>query len=413
LPIALFPVDALPFGWILVEEDPPVNLAVAMLIIFGSAKLLNELFERLRQPGIVGEILAGILVGPSMLHWVAPNEFTSTLASLGVMFLLFRVGMEVNAAELIKLGGTAVAVGVLGVVVPFFSGWAFYHLWGHGSTESIFLGTALTATSVGITAQVLAAKGLLDRTASKIILGAAVVDDILALLLLGVVTSVAEGSINIVELVATSGMAIAFILLVAQWGKRTMAHVIERLEGRLRMGEGEFALAMVLLFALAALSVKIGVAAIIGAFLAGLALADVAPKRVHDLTLGVTELLVPFFLVDIGLHFQLNVFRDHSVLILALILVPVAVLSKLAGCGLGAIRFGRPIALRVGLGMIPRGEFCMVVAQTGLLMNAITPATFAVIVFMAIAAAMLAPPFLKLAFRNVAGGPEDLPMSPS
>jgi Kef-type K+ transport system membrane component KefB len=142
-------------------SSQPMNLAVAMLIIFGSAKLLAELSERLGTPGIVGEILAGILIGPSVLGWISPDEFTTAMASLGVMFLLFKVGLEVDSGELIKLGGTSLAVGVLGVAVPFFSGMAFYRLWGMPRMEAIFLGTALTATSVGITAQVLSARGLL------------------------------------------------------------------------------------------------------------------------------------------------------------------------------------------------------------------------------------------------------------
>ena len=382
-----------------------MSLAVVMLIVFGSAKLLNELFERLGQPGIVGEILAGVLIGPAVLGWVAPGEFATALAELGVMFLLFRVGLEVEASELMKVGGTAVAVGVLGVVVPFVCGWGMFRLWGGSQIEAAFLGTALTATSVGITAQVLASKGLLHRTAAKIILGAAVIDDVLALLLLGFVSSVAEGQVNLVELVLTSVFALIFIVLIAIWGRRSVGAVMPHLEGRLHAGEGQFALAMILLFGLAALSQKAGVAAIIGAFLAGLALSGSLHARVRDLAHGITELLVPFFLANIGLHLQLSVFSRYSTLLLAILIVPVAIFSKLLGCGLGASRFGRIIATRVGLGMIPRGEFCMVVAQAGLSMKAISPATYAVVVFMAVVATLLAPPLLKLAFRGVLAPP--------
>ena len=292
-------------------------------------------------------------------------------------------------------------MGTLGVVVPFAGGWGLFQLWGRGQVESIFLGTALTATSVGITAQVLASKGLLHRTASRIILGAAVIDDILALLLLGVVTSVAEGHLNWLELGLTALSAILFIAIVARWGRKTMSHLIPRIEARLRLGEAHFALAMVLLFGLAAASTKVGVAAIIGAFLAGMALTDALPPRVHDLAQGVTELLVPFFLTNIGLHFKLSVFADRRMIVLALLVVPVAMFTKALGCGLGASRFGRTIAIRVGTGMIPRGEFCMVVAQVGLGLNAISPETYSLIVFMAITVAVLTPPLLKLVFRGV------------
>jgi Kef-type K+ transport system membrane component KefB len=382
-----------------------INPAVVMLIIFGSAKLLEELFERLGQPGIMGQILAGVLIGPSVLGWISASEFTDTMAALGVMFLLFRVGLEVDSSELMELGGTAFAVGALGVAIPFVSGWAFYLLWGRSQLEALFVGSALTATSVGITAHVLAAKGLLHRTASKIILGAAVVDDILALLLLGVITSFAQGRVDALELGLTSALAVCFILLVARWGRRTMAHVIARLEGRIRAAEAEFAIAMVLLFGLAALSVQIGVAAIIGAFLAGMALAGAVPQRVHDLTEGVTKLMVPFFMVNIGLQFRLSGLQERAMLIEVALLVPIAVVSKMLGGGLGALRFGREIATRVGMGMIPRGEFCMVVAQTGLGLKAISQNTYDTIVIMAVAAAAVTPPLLKRAFRKVISTP--------
>ncbi|MEO8051077.1 MAG: cation:proton antiporter [Acidobacteriota bacterium] len=377
------------------------SLAITMLAVFGTAKILEELFERLGQPGIIGQILAGILIGPSVLGWVSPNDFTAALAQMGVMFLLFRVGLEVDSEGLMRTGGSALITGVLGVAVPFACGWAFYRLAGRPPMEAVFLGVALTATSVGITAQVLAARGLLDSTAAKIILGAAVVDDILALLLLGFVTSIAQGEVNALELGVTSVLAVGFVIVVVRWGASTIGRVVAKLEGKLQAGEAEFALAMVLLFALAALSRTIGVAAIIGAFLAGMALAPSTPRRVHDLTSGVTELLVPFFLAEIGLHFDVNVFRKPEILILALLLVPVAVFSKILACSLGASGSGRDVAIRVGVGMIPRGEFCMVVAQAGLVLGVIKPDTYTIIVFMAVIAAALAPPLLKWAFRKV------------
>src|SRR5205085_1865502 len=137
-----------------------IKLPLAMLLVFGSAKLLDAIFERLNQPGIVGQIIAGILIGPSVLNWMNPTDFLSALAELGVMFLLFRVGLEVKASDLLKTGKTAIAVAVLGVVIPFLAGWGLLTIWGEPRIESIFVGAALVATSVGITAQVLAAKNL-------------------------------------------------------------------------------------------------------------------------------------------------------------------------------------------------------------------------------------------------------------
>jgi Kef-type K+ transport system membrane component KefB len=394
-------------GWVLTtfvvaSNHEELKLPLAMLVIFGSAKLLDEIFERLNQPGIVGQILAGVLIGPSVLAWMAPTVFLNRLADLGVMFLLFRVGMEVKSSDLIKAGPRATAVAVLGVIVPFFAGWGLLSLWGESRIESIFVGAALVATSVGITAQVLAAKDLLHERASKIILGAAVIDDILGLLVLAFVSSVAKGSVNVLELGLTAVFAIGFTLVVVKWGTAAMGRVVPQLNQRLRAGEAQFNAAVVLMFALAVLSVYAGVAAIIGAFFAGMMLSESVEHRVHDLTQGVTEFLIPFFLAGIGLHFNLDTFRNGRTLVLTLLIVVVAVFSKFIACGLASLRLGRTTALRVGVGMIPRGEVGMVVAQIGLSLGVIAQGIYDAVVFMSIATTLIAPPLLGLAFREAA-----------
>ena len=206
------------------------NIPLAMLAVFGSAKLFAEIFERLKQPGIVGEILAGVLIGPGVLGWIHPNQVLTALAELGVMFLLFRVGLEVRASELVRIGRTASLVAILGVAIPFVTGWAIMRLWGEPCLESRFVGAAMVATSVGITAQVLAAMGLLQHRASRIILAAAVIDDVLGLIVLAVVSSMARGSLNIAELALTAVAAIAFTLIVATWGTRAMGRVVPSLK---------------------------------------------------------------------------------------------------------------------------------------------------------------------------------------
>ena len=158
---------------------------------------------------------------------------------------------------------------------------------------------------------------------------------------------------------------------------------------------------MVLLFGLAALSERAGVAPIVGAFLAGMAMADSLPHRVHDFARGITELLVPFFLAGIGLRFSLQAFSARSTLLLAVLVLITAIVTKVVGCGIGALKHGRPVAIRVGLGMIPRGEFCMVVAQVGMGLKAIPPDTYGIVVFVAVFATVLTPPLLKWAFRGV------------
>ena len=284
----------------------PLNLAVTMLIVFGSAKLLEELSERFGLPGIVGQILAGILIGPSVFGWISPNESDAeSWPSWASCFSCFGVGLEVDAKGLLKTGGVAVMTGVLGVIVPFASGWAFYRLWGRSNIEAVFLGVALTATSVGITAQVLAARDLLHHTAAKIILGAAVVDDILALLLLGFVTSVAQGRVNYQELAITSGLALVFVVLVAWWGTRAVKQVAQRagMESasgrsgiRRRHDSDVWARGPIRQDRCGrdhrSIPGRNGLISIR------------APSRARSRA-GVTELLVPFFLAEIGLHFEL------------------------------------------------------------------------------------------------------------
>jgi Kef-type K+ transport system membrane component KefB len=365
------------------------------------------LFERFGQPGIVGEIIAGILIGPQVLGWISPNSITIILADLGVMFLLFRVGLEVKSSELLKVGGTALVVAMAGVALPFVMGWSIASAWGLPRIESIFIGAAMVATSVGITAQVLAAKGLLQERASRIILAAAVIDDVLGLLVLALVSAMARNSVNVLDLALTAALALGFTLFVAKWGTRTVKQVLPRMERRMNLGENQFTLAMTLLFGLALLAVYAGVAAIIGAFLAGMALSEYVDHRVHDLTSGVTELLVPFFLAGIGLHFSLSAFTNASTIALALIIFGAAVFSKFAGCGLGAAALGRKDAIRVGAGMVPRGEVGMVVAQIGLSLGVMEESVYGIVVFMAVATTVIAPPLLKWTYRDVVPTPAE------
>ncbi len=387
---------------LLLDSAPaPARIPLAMLIVFASAKLMAEIFERLGQPGIVGEILAGVLIGPSVLNWIAPSEFLTALSDLGAMFLLFRVGLEVKSSELMKLGGTATLVAVSGVIMPFLFGWSILLAFGESNNEAIFVGAAMVATSVGITAQVLSAKNLLQATASKIILAAAVIDDVLGLLVLAVVSGLTRGKLNILELVFTGVLACGFTVIIAKWGTQAMGKVVPHMTQNLRVGEAQFALAMCLLFALSVGAVYTGVAAIVGAFLAGLALAETTAPRVRDLAHGVTELLVPFFLTGIGLHVDLTAFTDPRNILLAAVILFAAVLSKFIGCGIGAYGLGRVNALRVGVGMIPRGEVGMVVAQIGLGFGIIKQNVYGVVVFMSVATTIVAPPLINIAFRGL------------
>jgi len=226
---------------------------------------------------------------------------------------------------------------------------------------------------------------------------------VLGLLVLAVVSSMAKGKVDFVELSITAALAVGFTVLAATWGRKTLGRLVPRVQGSLRVGEAQFALAMVLLFALSLLAVYAGVAAIIGAFLAGMALSESIGPRVHDLAHGVTELLVPFFLAGIGLRLDLSAFGQTSTILLALVILLAALVSKFVGCGLGAIRLGRADTIRIAVGMVPRGEVGMVVAQIGLTIGVISQPVYGVAVFMSIATTMVAPPLLKWAYRDVVG----------
>jgi Kef-type K+ transport system membrane component KefB len=383
------------------------NLTLSMLLVFGGAKIMGEIFERLRMPAIVGEIVAGMTLGPAVLHWVDWNSTLHALAELGVMFLLFRVGLEVKSSELISVGGRALWVALLGVLVPFAAGYGIAAAWGESTLTSTFVAAAMVATSVGITAQVLAAKGLLQTTSARIILAAAVVDDILGLLVLAVVSSFAKGDVNVVGLVTTTFLAVGFTLFFTFWGTAAMQRIIPKVSASLRTGEVQFNFALIFLFALAVGAAYAGVAAIVGAFLAGMALSESISHRVHDLVHGVTELLVPFFLAGIGVQFDVSVLRDPSTLWFALAISVAAVLSKMLGCGLAARTLGRRSAFQVGVGMVPRGEVGMVVAQIGMTMGVVPPHVYGVVVFMAIITTVIAPPLLAVAFRDEECGPAE------
>lgn len=377
------------------------SVLLSLFVMLAAAKVMAEIFERLRQPAVVGEILAGVLIGPSLLGWVAPSEMISILAEIGVIFLLFTVGLETKPQAIFRVGRRAVMVGVAGVVLPFVAGY-FIAMWWDGSfVEAMFIGAALVATSVGITARVLGSMGLLDTETARVILGAAVIDDILGLIILSLVSAVSQGSVSYTGLAKTAGAAVLFTAFVAVIGSKLMTGLAPRVE-KLRLSKPFFNLGLILCLGLSVASIYVGVAAIIGAFLAGMALAEATEDnhKMHKLTSGVTEFLVPFFLVNIGMQLDLSVFRDTSVVVLALIVTIAAVITKFVGCGLGAWGMSRREMAQIGVGMVPRGEVGIVVAQIGLGLGVISGPFFASVLFMAVATTLIAPPLIKLLYSE-------------
>lgn len=378
------------------------SVLLSLFLMFAAAKIMAEVFERLKQPAVVGEILAGIVIGPSVLGWVAPSELITILAEVGVIFLLFTVGLETKPQAIFQVGKRAVMVGVLGVVLPFFAGYAIAMWWDGSFVEAMFIGAALVATSVGITARVLGSMGLLDTQTARIILGAAVIDDILGLIILSLVSSISQqGTISPAGITKTAAAAIIFTAFVGLVGSKVLTRMAPSIK-KLRVSKPFFNIGLILCFGLSVASIYVGVAAIIGAFLAGMALAEATEEnhKMHQLTSGVTEFLVPFFLVNIGMQLDLAVFKDMSVVALAVIVTLVAVITKFVGCGLGASGMPRREMAQIGIGMVPRGEVGIVVAQIGLGLGVISGNFFAAVLFMAVATTLIAPPFIKILYAE-------------
>jgi Na+:H+ antiporter len=368
-----------------------------LFVILLAAKIGDELFKRLGQPTLIGEILAGVIIGPAMLGLVEPGEVIDVFAELGVVFILFWVGLETRIHDLLGVGRSATLVGVLGVVVPFAGGYAIAAGRGEDAATSLFFAAALVATSVGITSAVLIGIGALETRAGRTIVGAAVVDDILAMLVVAVASAVAVGgSSSVVELVAVAAMALAFVGFFALGGTHLMRRY-PRLLSAPRFAESPLLPAVILCLALAALAAEIGLAAIIGAFLAGMMVAET--KEHHPIEEEVAPLyafFAPFFFASIGLELDLGQYTELTVVAGVVLVTLVAVATKFAGAYAGARGITRSEALFVAAGMVPRGEVGIIVAGIGIEVGALGDETFAIVVGMAILTTIVVPPVLRV-----------------
>jgi Kef-type K+ transport system membrane component KefB len=377
------------------------TLLLELFAIFVWAKVFGEIFEQLKLPAVLGEILAGVILGPHATRLVVPSETISSIAEIGAIFLLFTVGLETHPHELIQVGQKALRVAVAGVVVPFVLGFGYMMLRGEPSHEATFVAAAMVATSVGITARVLSDLRVLNTRVSRIILGAAVFDDILGMILLAVVMGlVSTGSIKWVHIGVVSVEAIGFAVFLIFLGPRLVQRMRPGLN-RMSMHDAPLILALAICLGLSVAASKIGMAAIIGAFFAGLIFADYAPEwnlapRVHALT----EFLAPFFFFIMGARLDMRVFTTKGVLVAAVVITFLAVISKVIGCGVPVLDEGWHPALRVGVGMMPRGEVALIIALIGLQMKMITQSAYAIVIFMTAVTTILAPPILRLLFRH-------------
>src|SRR5216683_247695 len=366
--------------------DPVAPVLLALAAILAGAKLGGDLAERIGQPAVLGELVVGILlgnldlVGVSWFRGVAADHIVDVLARLGVVLLLFEVGLESTVGDMLKVGGRSLLVAVLGVVTPWVLGWGVGALLLPGSSPYVhaFLGATLTATSVGITARVLKDLGHAQSPEARIILGAAVIDDVLGLVILAVVAGVITAADR------GSGLSYAAVGVI-------LAKALLFLGGAL---------------VLAYLASAVGLASIVGAYAAGLVLeeahyVDLArhdERRLEELVRPIGTLLVPVFFVLMGMRVELRSFGHPEVLGLALLLTVAAIAGKQA-CALGG--WGAPLdRLSIGIGMIPRGEVGLIFANLGLSLTLhgeriVSPAVFSGLVIMVVLTTLITPPALK------------------
>ncbi|HUX68452.1 MAG TPA: cation:proton antiporter [Terriglobales bacterium] len=377
---------------------------LSLFVLFVAAKLGEELFERLGQPGLIGQILAGFLVGPGVLRWVAPSPILAFMAEVGVIFLLFETGLNTQPEDMAEHGYVSLAVGFFGVLTPLAAGWGFARLIGENAVTARFVGTLLVATSIGITAKILADFGATETNFGRVILGAAVLDDILGLLALSMLSSFAQTRSHWANLLLTVVFVSLFFVLVLFLRRTAFPRVRDRLN-RLRISAPQWSFALVVLLGFSAMSAYIGLAAIIGSFLAGMFVSE-SEEVAAALRLraeSVSSFVVPFFLATIGLRLSPQVLGQAHALYLIGALTLIAVVTKLAACGLAALPLGRRSALLVGLGMIPRGEVGIVVADQSLRIAAIPNAYYSIGIAMAVLTSILGPMLLRLVIRPARG----------
>lgn len=388
----------------------PLLLAVALVIT--AAKMGGWLSNRLGQPAVLGELTAGLLLGPSVLNIFGQPYFETThtvdtlheLGELGVILLMFAAGLEIHLSDFIKTGKPALFVGVLGVLVPIGLGVAAALPFGYSTSQAIFVGIVLAATSVSISAQTLMELGFLRSREGLILLGAAVVDDVLAIAILSafvaIETAGGGGVLGLTWIIVRMLLFLGGAFFLSRWLLPRMALWADQLP--VSQGVMSFAVVSVLIFAWASEAIG-GVAAITGAFIVGVALSNSPTK--NEIESGIRSLnyafFVPIFLVGIGLTANARLLSASDVG-LAIVICLVAILSKLLGAGIGA-RLGGTTwieALRVGVGMISRGEVGLIVAGVGVTAGVIEADVFTVVVIMVLVSTLVTPPLLRLAFRG-------------
>jgi Kef-type K+ transport system membrane component KefB len=417
------------------------GVLLSLVVVYFASKLGGEICARINLPPVLGELVGGVLVGVSAFHllvfpesgsiaadslvitflqktagltpeatesvFAAQSEVISLLAELGVIILLFEIGLESDLKELIRVGPQAAVVAVVGVVAPFATGTAgLVYLFNVPLVPAIFAGAALTATSIGITAKVLAEIGQLGSKEGQIIIGAAVLDDVLGIIVLAVVASLVKTGevqiVNVIYLIISAGAFLIGAILIGRFLSPYFVGLVNEMKTR-----GQVLLtALIFAFTLSYIATAIQLEAILGAFAAGLVLAETEKrKELEEQVIPVADILVPIFFVCVGAKTDLSVLNptvpsNREGLIIATFLILVAILGKVIT---GFTLFGQPDLnkLSIGVGMIPRGEVGLVFAGVGSASGALSESTEAAIIMMVILTTFVAPPLLRLVFKEM------------
>jgi len=386
-----------------------------LFVLFVGAKVGEEVFRRLRQPAVVGELVGGFVVGPHALGLIGaslllPDGTAAVFAELGVVMLLFFVGLEVRTDDLLAVGRPAIVTALVAMALPILAGAGVGLALGEGIGTSAFIGLALAATSIGITSRVLADLGVLDRRFSRVILGAAIIDDILALVLIGIVSGLVEGDLSASTLlVAVAGIGLVLLGFAAARRARGLPRTVFTWP---LFADTPLVPAFIVMLALALVSAAVGLAAIIGAFVAGLIVAETEAQ--HEIETEMTPLVsvfTPFFFAYTGAQVDIGALGHLDTLAVALLLAVVGVVTKAVGGLIGAWGLGRWRATVVGFGMVPRGEVGIVVAGLGLSLGLLTNVLFSEILIAVVLTTIVAPYLLRFAIPRAlaedgpAGGP--------
>ena len=379
--------------------EETLQVLIGLFILLLGAKIGEELFRRLHQPAVIGELLGGFVVGPYALGLVTlellqPGETATVLAEIGVVILLFSVGLETKTDELLQVGRPAVVTAILGVVFPILAGVGYALLVGEAPTTAAFVGLALAATSIGITSRVLSDLGVLDRRFSKIIIGAAVIDDILALLLIGIVSGAASGDLGVATLGLIVG-AVGFVVLGFAIARRARGLRREVFTWPL-FADTPLVPVFLIMLALAILSALIGLAAIIGAFVAGLIIAETeAQDEIEHEIQPLGSIITPFFFAVTGAQLDLSALLDPALAVGAVALAVLGIATKVGAGVIGAWSAGRWNSLTVGVGMAPRGEVGIVVVGLGLGLGLLSQGLFSVVLVAVVLTTIAAPIMLN------------------